>query len=325
MRSWPSSTFSTQTQRHPDLHGDESRRDRAALRQGWPSPSATFSGTPPTPRTWQRRLGEGDGPADQQQRRRSATPSTRGRRGGGHHRTPTLTSATCPHGDDGVQPFWPDNSAPHQPPPRWRTRHRQTARAVTVSSDRSPANTLTRQRTTRRHAFDLTRRPLQGRHRSPLWHLHRPHVLGDTPTAIGDAAWQRRCHLHHGMNGVPAVDQRLHRRHHRCDTTPPTLTSATVPAPGGRLGHFQFSETRAAVPTLPPASAFTVTADGSDRYGPDQRPARAGVPDGIRITISPDILQGQAVVVTYTDPTSGDDALPSRTPPATTPPPSPPA
>jgi hypothetical protein len=30
--------------------------------------------------------------------------------------------------------------------------------------------------------------------------------------------------------------------------------------------------------------------------------------DVIRITISPAILQGQAVVVTYTDPTAGDDA-----------------
>ena len=92
------------------------------------------------------------------------------------------------------------------------------------------------------------------------------------------------------------------------DTTSPTLTSATVLGSGGII-DFQFSENVQRLSgSLPPASAFTVTADGSDittRF----TAALPGVPDGIRITISPAIHQGQAVVVTYTDPTAGDDTL----------------
>ena len=91
------------------------------------------------------------------------------------------------------------------------------------------------------------------------------------------------------------------------DTTPPTLTSATVIG-GGKNIKLQFSEN---IPffTLPPGSAFTVTADGvavTTPFSPIW--ADSLTPDLLLLRVSPVILQGQAVVVTYTDPTAGDDA-----------------
>ena len=92
------------------------------------------------------------------------------------------------------------------------------------------------------------------------------------------------------------------------DTTPPTLTSATVTG-GGTHIELQFSEN---IPLLtqPPGSAFTVTADGvavTTPFSPTW--AHPSTPDLLRLQVSPVIIfQGQAVVVTYTDPTAGDDA-----------------
>ena len=91
------------------------------------------------------------------------------------------------------------------------------------------------------------------------------------------------------------------------DTTPPTLTSATVIG-GGKNIELQFSEN---IPffTQPPGSAFTVTADGvavTTPFSPIW--AHSSTPDLLLLRVSPVILQGQAVVVTYTDPTAGDDA-----------------
>ena len=91
------------------------------------------------------------------------------------------------------------------------------------------------------------------------------------------------------------------------DTTPPTLTGATVIG-GGKNIELQFSEN---IPffTLPPGSAFTVTADGvavTTPFSPIW--AHSSTPDLLLLRVSPVILQGQAVVVTYTDPTAGDDA-----------------
>ena len=89
------------------------------------------------------------------------------------------------------------------------------------------------------------------------------------------------------------------------DTTPPTLTSATVTGSGENI-QFRFSENIQAL-NLPPFSAFTVTADGSV-LTTNAISATPGVSDGFQIQVSPVIFQGQAVVVTYTDPTAGDDA-----------------
>ena len=87
------------------------------------------------------------------------------------------------------------------------------------------------------------------------------------------------------------------------DTTPPTLTSATVLG-GGVFIHLQISENMLQS-NLPSTDTFTVTAAGSavTVYG-----ASPLTPDLLRILVRPTILQGQAVVVTYTDPTTGDDA-----------------
>ena len=89
------------------------------------------------------------------------------------------------------------------------------------------------------------------------------------------------------------------------DTTPPTLTSAGVNE-AGLFILLGFSE-NLQLSNLPPASAFTVTAGGSAVTVGGVLP-RPGAPDVFVITVSPAIRQGQAIVVTYTDPTAGDDA-----------------
>ena len=89
------------------------------------------------------------------------------------------------------------------------------------------------------------------------------------------------------------------------DTTPPTLFSSQV-IPSGRNIQFRFSEeVGGTTATLPPASAFTVTADGI-------AVTVSGVIPTVTVTllsagVSPFIRQGQTVVVTYTDPSTGDD------------------
>ena len=92
------------------------------------------------------------------------------------------------------------------------------------------------------------------------------------------------------------------------DTTPPTLTSVTV-IPSGVQISLKFSETATQSGGLPPASAFTVTADGiavpilSDGVGADASLQ-------LVVSLSPVyIRQGQVVVITYTDPTTGDDGM----------------
>ena len=89
------------------------------------------------------------------------------------------------------------------------------------------------------------------------------------------------------------------------DTTPPALVAAFTDASGADI-HLQFSE-NLQESNLPPASAFTVTAGGSavsvtavDRTTLNN--------DRVKITVSPVVRQGQAVVVAYADPTAGDDA-----------------
>ena len=88
------------------------------------------------------------------------------------------------------------------------------------------------------------------------------------------------------------------------DTTPPTLTDAGVNRAGEDM-TLTFSEDLQEF-TLPPASAFTVTADGSAvtvSIGIHHSPFL----DTFSILVSPFIRQGQTVVVTYTDPSTGDD------------------
>ena len=90
------------------------------------------------------------------------------------------------------------------------------------------------------------------------------------------------------------------------DTTPPTLERAFVTV-GGRHIVLNFFEDLQLRSKRPPASAFTVTADGSAVTVSGF--LRDSIhPMALGISVSPAVRQGQTVVVTYTDPTSGDDA-----------------
>ena len=88
------------------------------------------------------------------------------------------------------------------------------------------------------------------------------------------------------------------------DTTPPTLTSATVNPSGGGI-TLVFSETVSGSTGVgPPDSAYTVTADGVALPV-----ASGGNPALLALSFQTvGIRQGQVVVITYTDPTTGDDA-----------------
>ena len=91
------------------------------------------------------------------------------------------------------------------------------------------------------------------------------------------------------------------------DTTAPTLTSAVVNETG-QLIQLQFSE-NVDRSNLPPASAVTVTAGASPLTitGVTVPPPAGGL-DKYWVLVTPAIRQGQAVIVTYTDPTAGNDA-----------------
>ena len=89
------------------------------------------------------------------------------------------------------------------------------------------------------------------------------------------------------------------------DTTPPELVPPGTGSGVLRTGAIAlFFVEGLDHSNRPPASAFAVTADGSPVavIGVD------GVISFLTLDVSPVILRGQTVVVTYTDPTSGDDA-----------------
>ena len=88
------------------------------------------------------------------------------------------------------------------------------------------------------------------------------------------------------------------------DTTPPTLTSATVIVGGTHIALVFSENLQASNP--PTGSAFTVTADGSAVRVTNTGRSTIN-PAHFVLTVSPLIRQGQAVVVTYTDPTGGND------------------
>ena len=108
------------------------------------------------------------------------------------------------------------------------------------------------------------------------------------------------------MSGVPAVTNNS-----TVDLTGPALVSATVNADGDRV-QLVFSEdlvipasgTVAFLNTL--AGSFSVTAAGSP-LSVARAIAAGTAPRILSLPVSPDIGQGQAVVLSYTDPTAGDD------------------
>ena len=91
------------------------------------------------------------------------------------------------------------------------------------------------------------------------------------------------------------------------DTTPPALVSAYVISSGAEI-DLQMSE-NLLLSNLPPASAFTVTVGGSAvSVTAVGRGGTSFQNDTAKITVSPVVRAGQAVVVAYADPTAGDDA-----------------
>ena len=88
------------------------------------------------------------------------------------------------------------------------------------------------------------------------------------------------------------------------ENTAPTLTSA-MGNDGGTFVQLLFSE-NLDQSNLPPTSAFTVTADG---IGGTVTSVSAPGANVIWILVSPVIRRGQVVVVSYTDPTTGNDGV----------------
>ena len=92
------------------------------------------------------------------------------------------------------------------------------------------------------------------------------------------------------------------------DTTPPTLTSADVEITDALIINLVFSEDLQ-LSNPPPASAFTVTVDGSAATVSSVGVPGSALPqNALWLQLSTVITQGQAVVVAYADPTTGDDA-----------------
>ena len=88
------------------------------------------------------------------------------------------------------------------------------------------------------------------------------------------------------------------------DTTAPTVTNAAVGSSGTVAVEFSESLDQS---NLPAASAFTGTADGTAFTGTDIV-TFTGFQTNLFLTVSPVLRAGQRVVLTYTDPTGGNDA-----------------
>ena len=130
-------------------------------------------------------------------------------------------------------------------------------------------------------------------------------TTGDDANAIQDTAGNDTATFTTGMNSVPAVTN--NSTVVGADTTRATLTSA-VANQDGLFIQLQFSE-NVDRSNLTPASAVTVTAGASPLTitGVTVPPPAGGL-DKYWVLVTPAIRQGQAVIVTYTDPTAGNDA-----------------
>ena len=132
-------------------------------------------------------------------------------------------------------------------------------------------------------------------------------TAGDDDVALEDALGHETPSFTTGMSGVPAVTNNS-----TVDLTGPALVSATVNADGDQV-ELVFSEVLvlpasglvAFLDTL--AGSFSVTAAGSPLSIGRVSVTAGNAPHILTLPVSPDIGQGQAVVLSYTDPTAGDD------------------
>ena len=132
-------------------------------------------------------------------------------------------------------------------------------------------------------------------------------TAGDDDVALEDALGHETPSFTTGMSGVPAVTNNS-----TVDLTGPALVSATVNADGDQV-ELVFSEDLvlpasglvAFLDTL--AGSFSVTAAGSPLSIGRVSVTAGNAPHILTLPVSPDIGQGQAVVLSYTDPTAGDD------------------
>ena len=130
-------------------------------------------------------------------------------------------------------------------------------------------------------------------------------TAGDDAVAIEDAAGNETATFTTGVNMVAAVINNSTAV--AGDTTPPTLTSAVVNE-SGLFVQLQFSE-NVDRSNVPPDTAVRVTVGGNavTSSGVAVPPRTAGL-DKYWVVVAPAIRQGEAVVVTYTDPSGGNDA-----------------
>ena len=121
--------------------------------------------------------------------------------------------------------------------------------------------------------------------------------------AIGSTSIRLVADFTTGENSVAAVVNNS-----EVDTRTPTLSSAIADALGDKIA-LDFSENLdTSAGASPPASAFSVSADGASIVVGSVAILSA-TPDRVQLlSLDPLIYQGQTVTVTYTDPTSGDDA-----------------
>ena len=193
-------------------------------------------------------------------------------------------------------------SGTNNPPTVANTIPDQTATVGTAFSYVFPANTFSDADTSDTLTYTATKAAGTD---LPLWLAFAAgtRTFSGTPTDAGMVALKVTASDGNGGSVSDTFDITVSAA---ADTTPPTLISATV-VPNGSIMRFQFSETLDGS-NRPPVSAFTVTAGGNTitNNSTSQVP---GSSDGVALSFSPPyIRQGQAVVVTYTDPTAGDDA-----------------
>ncbi len=178
----------------------------------------------------------------------------------------------------------------------------QTATAGTAFSYAFPANTFSDADTSDTLTYTATKADDTA---LPTWlaFAASTRTFSGTPTDAGTVAVKVTASDGNGGSVSDTFDITV-----AADTTPPTLTSAEVDVGEGMGVSFEFSENLQGS-NPPPASAFTVTVDGSAATVSSVGVPGSLVPQNqLFLTVSPVITQGQAVVVSYTDPTASDDA-----------------